>query len=237
MIFDIKIEGFVRKARFVAGGHTTDVPESLTYSSVVSRDSVRMAFLLAALNDLDIWAADVGNAYLNAKVREKIWTITGLEFGVNNKGKVAIIEKALYGLKSSGAAWRSLFASTLVNFNFVNSIADPDVWLRAAIHPQTILECYEMVLVYVDDILHLSHNPKDLMDEIAKIYRLKEGSVGRPQRYLGANIGLYTLNDVSQAWPMSARDYLTNVVKNIEQVLAKKGEKLGGSVRTPLPKS
>ena len=48
--------------RFVAGGHTTDPPATLTYSSVVSRDSVRIAFLKAALNDLNILSADIGNA-------------------------------------------------------------------------------------------------------------------------------------------------------------------------------
>jgi hypothetical protein len=37
MIFDIKIEDFCRKARFVAGGHTTDTPHAMTYASVVSR--------------------------------------------------------------------------------------------------------------------------------------------------------------------------------------------------------
>jgi hypothetical protein len=38
-IFDIKMD-FTRKALLVAGGHKTDPPASLTYSSVVSRDSV-----------------------------------------------------------------------------------------------------------------------------------------------------------------------------------------------------
>ena len=60
LIFDIKLgENFRRKARYVAGGHTTETPTSLTYSSVVSRDSVRIAFLLAALNGLDIKACDI----------------------------------------------------------------------------------------------------------------------------------------------------------------------------------
>ena len=70
MIFDVKMD-FTRKARLVGGGNLTDEPSSLTYSSVVSRDSVRIAFTIAALNDLDILAADVGNAYLCAKPREK----------------------------------------------------------------------------------------------------------------------------------------------------------------------
>ena len=103
---------FTRKARFVAGGHTTETPGSTTYSSVVSRDSVCIAFMFAALNNLDILAAVVGNAYLNANCREKIWTIAGPEFR-SKAGTVMIIEKALYHLKTSGAAWRALLASLL----------------------------------------------------------------------------------------------------------------------------
>jgi len=67
MIFDIKMDGdFTRKARFVAGGYTTKALLSSTYSSVVSRESMRIAFLLAVLNDLEVFAVDIGNEYLNA---------------------------------------------------------------------------------------------------------------------------------------------------------------------------
>ena len=64
---------FDQKCRFVSGGHTTEAPASMTYSSVVSRDSVRLGFLLAALNGVDMPACDLENAYLNAPCREKIW--------------------------------------------------------------------------------------------------------------------------------------------------------------------
>ena len=53
MNFEVKID-LRRKARYVAGGHLTDVPTSMTYSTVVSRESVRIAFLIAALNNLNI---------------------------------------------------------------------------------------------------------------------------------------------------------------------------------------
>jgi hypothetical protein len=59
MIFDVKMEDFRRKARFVAGGHTTDNPHSMTYASVVSIESVRIAMTLVALNDLDVKMADI----------------------------------------------------------------------------------------------------------------------------------------------------------------------------------
>jgi hypothetical protein len=111
MIFEVKMD-FTRKARFVAGGHWTAPPASLTYSSVVARDSVRLCFLIAALNDLELLAADIGNAYLNADTRERVHTTCGPEFG-REQGRIAIIRKALYGLKSSGVAWRAHLASTL----------------------------------------------------------------------------------------------------------------------------
>ena len=70
MIFDIKIgENVRRKARLVGGGHTTTAPSSITFSSVLSRDSVRTAFTITALNELDILACDIHNAYLTALCR------------------------------------------------------------------------------------------------------------------------------------------------------------------------
>jgi hypothetical protein len=63
LIFDIKMD-FTRKARFVAGGHVTDPPSSLTYSSVVSRDSVRLVFLVAALMILKFWLLISGRLIL-----------------------------------------------------------------------------------------------------------------------------------------------------------------------------
>ena len=50
IVFDVRIY-FTRKARYVANGATIETPVGLCYSSVVSRDSVRIAFLVYALND------------------------------------------------------------------------------------------------------------------------------------------------------------------------------------------
>jgi hypothetical protein len=52
--FNIKMD-FTRKARFFAGGHTSNTLTAMTYSSVVSRESNEIGFMLAALNRLDIW--------------------------------------------------------------------------------------------------------------------------------------------------------------------------------------
>ncbi len=135
MIFDVKMgENFRRKARFVADGHKTKAPAALCYSSVVSRDSVRIALTIAALNDLDILACDIQNAYLTAECRERVWILAGPEFG-SEAGQNMIVRKALYGLKSSGAAFRAHLADTLNAMDYRPSYADPDVWLRPAVKP------------------------------------------------------------------------------------------------------
>jgi hypothetical protein len=106
MIFDVKMEDFWRKARFVAGGHTTYTPHDMMYALVVSRESVRIALTLAALNDVNVKMADIENAYLTAPITEKIWTVLGPDFG-DDYGKRALIVRALYGLKSDGADFRN----------------------------------------------------------------------------------------------------------------------------------
>ena len=132
MIFDIKMDGaFTRKARLVADGHKTKPPASITYSIVVSRDSVRVALPIASLNSLHVSACDIGNAYLNATCREKLWTVAGPEFG-SDKGSVMIIARALYGLKSSEAALRSTLAQTMETMEYRPTQADPDVWVKRA---------------------------------------------------------------------------------------------------------
>ena len=71
MIFDIKMgKGFRRKACMVTGGHMTEAPASLNYSSVLSRDSARIALTITALNGLKVLACDIQNAFLTAKCRE-----------------------------------------------------------------------------------------------------------------------------------------------------------------------
>ena len=82
MIFDIKLgENFRRKAQLVERGHMTTAPSSIIFLSVLSRDSIRIALTITALNELDILACNIQNAYLTELFREKIWKFAVPEFG------------------------------------------------------------------------------------------------------------------------------------------------------------
>ena len=118
MIFDVNMgENFCSKARMVAGGHMTTSPSSLTYSSVVSRDSVRIALTIAEINRLSTLACDIQNSYLTAPCRENVWATAGPEFR-SEKGKNMLVVRALYGLKSSGDAFREFLAETLYDLRY-----------------------------------------------------------------------------------------------------------------------
>ena len=56
------MEYFRRKARLVADEHTTKTPKLQTYSSVISRENVRLELTISDLNDLQVKSGDVMNA-------------------------------------------------------------------------------------------------------------------------------------------------------------------------------
>jgi hypothetical protein len=140
--FDIRCEVQLHKKGL--RGYWMDVSTQLTYSSVVTQDSIRIAFLIAALNDLDLLAADVGNLCP--------------KFGPNNIGKTVIVVRTMYGLKSSGTVWHAKFSETLRDMGYSPTYSDPDVWYRPATKNNGC-EYYDYILVYVDDILVMSAEP------------------------------------------------------------------------------
>jgi hypothetical protein len=178
------------------------------YSSVVSRDSVHLAFLIAALNDLEILSADIQNAYLNAPTKERIYRIVGPEFGQGKEGRPVMIVRALYGLRSSGARWHDHLAATLREAGFKACKADADVWMRPAVKVDGS-KYYEYVLC-IDGILVVSERPKRIIEGLEAKYVLKAGSVGELTTYLGAKVSKYWLehsdNPDKDRWSLSAED-------------------------------
>ena len=117
------------KARLVAGGHLTPDPIESIYSGVVSIRSLRLVIFLATLNNLEVWGADIANAYLEAKTKENLYIVAGPEFE-ELEGHILVIYKALYGLKSSGLRWSQKIHDIMLDMGFSPSKADPCVWLR-----------------------------------------------------------------------------------------------------------
>jgi hypothetical protein len=93
--------------------------------------------------------------------------------------------KALYRLKSSGAAFRAFLAEHIYNLGFKPSRADPDCWMHPATKPNGF-EYYKYV--YVDDILVASYDPKPIMEGIKLRFELKGNKYGELTDFLGAQL-------------------------------------------------
>lgn len=233
IVFDVKMD-FTRKARYVLDGHRTADPKGSKYAGVVSRESVRIAFTYAALNGIDVWAADILNAYLQAPTSEKHYIICGLEFGLENVGRKAKIVRALYGGKLSGRDFRNALRSCMEHLKFKSCLADPDVWMREATKSDGGTY-YEYALLYVDDTLIVSENgERVLREEIGKYFELKEASIGPPDIYLGGKVTKVQLENGVKAYGFSASQYVKNAVTNVEKYLTERGMKLPCKANTPL---
>jgi Reverse transcriptase (RNA-dependent DNA polymerase) len=111
MIYDVKHYG-QHKSHLVTGGHLTDPNTESVYSGVFTLCGIRVVVFLAELNQLELWGADVGKAYLEALTKEKVYIIAGSE-SRDLEGHTFLMFKALYGLRSSGLCWHQRFADVL----------------------------------------------------------------------------------------------------------------------------
>ena len=219
MVFDVKFEAnFRRKARLVAGGHMVEAPAVMTYASVVSRETVRIALTVAALNDMEVRASDVQNAYLTAPCEEKIYTTLGPEFG-EDQGKTALVVRALYGLASAGATFGRHIADCMRTLGYTPCKADADLWLKPMVRPDDGLEYYAYVLLYVDDCLAIGHDAEAMLTELDNYFQMKPGSIGEPDIYLGAKMRKVRLPNGVYAWSASSSKYVQEVVRNVENYL------------------
>jgi hypothetical protein len=186
MVFDVKYD-LRHKARQVTGGNCTVNDKEDIHSGVVRMDTVKIGFFLGELYVLSCCACDIGNAFLYGKTKEKVYITAGTEFGVDLHGKSIIIDKCLYGLKTSAARFHEHLSESLLRLGFKKTKHDPDLWMvDKSSH-------YEYLSTYVDDILIWIKDPMAVIKSLEKTYMLN--SEGIPEYYLGGNVEL-----LGEAW-------------------------------------
>ena len=214
-VYAVKHDGRF-KARLVADGHLTKEPVESIYSGVVSLRSLRMVVFLSQLNNLEIWGADVGNAYLEAYTDEKLCIMAGPEFK-ELQGHLLIMVKALYGTRSGGARWHDRLFDILQELKFKPSKADPDVWMR----PEPGGTCYEYIAVYVDDLAIAAKDPEAFCNELKKKYNLKLKGVGPLEYHLGCTYK----KDPDETLAADPRRYVNKILESYERMFMEKPRK------------
>ncbi len=126
---------------------------------------------MAAHFDLEIRQFDVVKAFLNAsRAKEQPITVT-LPEGFAENGKVALLERALYGLKDSLLLWYQEFAKTLNLNGMEASPEEPCLFYTA--------DRKVFLVVYVDDF-KVAYRAEDeekaqnIINGIGCAYELKE---------------------------------------------------------------
>ena len=118
---------------------------------------------LAKLNGLKLWGADIGNAYLKAKTTEKVYIVAGPEFG-EREGHILIINKALYGLKSSGARWHERLFDVLWEMGWRPYKANSDIWMKRN------GDLWEYIAIYIDDLCIATKDPELITKMLVEKY-------------------------------------------------------------------
>jgi hypothetical protein len=198
----------------VADGHLTDNPLESVYSGVISLRGLRIVTFLSELNGLDLWATDIGNAYLEAFTMEQNCNIAGPEF-CQLEGHYLIIVKALYGLRTSGLRWHECFADCLCNEGFLPCKAEPDIWMRLNGN------LYEYVATYVNDLCLGMLDPKSFTDTLQKKYNLKLKGTGPIDFHLGQS---FSWNDDGEM-EISAKHYVDKMIDTYVQLYGEKPRK------------
>ena len=132
--------------------------------------------------------------------------IAGPEFGPEVAGKRMIIDKSLYGLKTSSARFHKHLSEKIKLMGYLPSKAYPDLWYKK------VDDHYEYIARYVDDIISFSKDPISIMNELKKTYVMK--AIGAPEYYLGGNV-----IQLGEEWEkegittaLSAETYIENIV-------------------------
>ena len=217
MIFDVK-QDLRRKARLVLGGHVIDASGHDTYASNMKGISARILMLIAAANDLLVLTGDIGNAYLYASTQEKIYCSTGPEFasaGHGEAGRVAVLEKALYGTKSAANRWHAHLADTLRSMGFTSSRYDADIWIKLQEDNNTKKRWYDYIGTHTDDLMIVAKDPKGHFDRLQAKYTIKK--IGPPSFHLGCN---YTANEKDGLWSIGTGTYVAEALEKVKQVLS-----------------
>ena len=81
IVVDIKMQDFRQNAKLVTGLNIAKSLDSITYTSIVSRETDRISLMITTLNDVEVKLADILNAYVQAPVIDNVWTTLILEFG------------------------------------------------------------------------------------------------------------------------------------------------------------
>eukprot|EP00198_Chlamydomonas_reinhardtii_P000930 XP_001690265.1 reverse transcriptase, gag-pol polyprotein [Chlamydomonas reinhardtii] len=227
-VFKIKRDSAGRavtyKARLVVKGYQQvegrDVFE--TWAPTGRLASARMLLAIAAAFDLELLQLDVTTAFLYGELEEGgpvIYVDQPPGFQLGGPGVKLRLRKALYGLRQAPRAWYAKLKEALGQCGFVESDADPGLFVRRA----PAGDIY--VIVHVDDMLVAGRSKLQLASfKVAFGKRFAIKDLGEARYYLGMDI---VRDRAARTIKLSQRQYTADVLEQF-------GMDLSAPVSTPM---
>lgn len=145
------------KARLVARGFRDRNEYKIyeTYSPVVKQWMIRWALSITNRRRLSMTKFDVATAFLNADINQTTYLLVPDGSPENRHTSVLKVNKSIYGLKPSSKNWFDLLNDVLTSIGYVQSKSD-----RCLYYQRSESNKITLLLVYVDDMLLLTDDPK-----------------------------------------------------------------------------
>ena len=212
------------KARVVAKGFTQveGVDYHDIFSPVVKHSSIRLLLAYVAMFNLELEQLDVKTAFLHGNLEETLYMEQPPGFiAKGSENKVCLLLKSLYGLKQSPRQWYKKFDEFMLRENFNKSAYDSCVYFKRIKEGS-----YLYLLIYVDDMLIIGKEIKDINDlKIALNSEFEMKDLGPAKRILGIDIYRDRKRGILS---LSQADYIQKVLKTFGMLESKQ-------VSTPIP--
>ncbi|GJT81250.1 retrovirus-related pol polyprotein from transposon TNT 1-94 [Tanacetum coccineum] len=138
-----------------------------SFALVARIEAIRIFVVNVANKNMMIYQMDVKTAFLNGKLKEKVYISQPEGFvDQDNPSHVYKLKKALYGLKQAPCAWYDMLSSFLISQHFSKGAVDPTLFTKKV--GKDLL----LVQIYVDDIIFASSNTV-MCDEFANLMTTK----------------------------------------------------------------
>ncbi len=186
----------------------TNLSLSDTFAPISHISSLRILLALATLKDLRIFAWDVDSAYLHGKIDHDIY-ITFPD-GYEKPGKIAKLNKALYGLPEAARVWREDLEEKLRSLGFEPLGSDSGVFLRKSATGITTID------THVDDgtgICSSEEEESKLKADFQMFYKIKEKDTSKLFKVLGI---LVTRDTHQGTIKLSQSEYVDSILQRFD---------------------